>query len=158
MRNLETTKNSWAGNSLTKWYLARNPIRVTINFIVVYVSRYLPFLSLKSFLYGLLGAKIGKNVSFGLGATIDIFFPDLIEIGDNTVVGYNSTILCHEFLVAELRKGSVAIGKNVMIGANTTILAGVTIGDNASISAMSLVNRDVSEGERVQGVPIRSVE
>lgn len=157
MRNLETIKNKWEGNSLTKWYLARNPFRVTVNFTVIFLSRYLPFLSLKRFLYRLLGAKVGKNVSFGLGATLDIFFPDFIEIGDNSVIGYNSTILCHEFLVAELRKGKVIIGKNAMIGANSTILAGVTIGDNASISAMSLVNRDVSEGEKVQGVPIRSV-
>ena len=158
MRNLETIKNRWEGNSLAKWYLARNPVRVAINFIVIYLSRYLPFLSFKRFLYRLLGAKIGKNVSFGLGVTLDIFFIDLVEIGDNTVIGYNSTILCHEFLVPELRKGKVVIGKNVMIGANSTILAGVTIGDNASVSAMSLVNRDVSDGECVQGVPIRSVQ
>lgn len=29
-------------------------------------------------------------------AMFDIFFPELIEIGDNTIIGYNSTILAHE--------------------------------------------------------------
>ncbi|HEV8358919.1 MAG TPA: acyltransferase, partial [Candidatus Thermoplasmatota archaeon] len=89
----------------------------------------------------------------GLEATMDIFFPQLIEIGDDTIIGYNTTILCHEFLVAEWRTAPVRIGKRVTIGANCTILPGVTIADETVVSAHSLVNRDVAGF--VGGVPAR---
>ena len=88
-----------------------------------------------------LGMKIGQDVGIGLMAMVDIFHPEKISIGDKSVIGYNSTILCHEFLPDEYRLGEVEIGKNVLIGANTTILAGTKIGDGALVSAGSLVNR-----------------
>lgn len=158
MRKLKSYRHHWEGNSLVKWYLIRNPLRVIANFVVIYVCRYLPSLALKRFLYRRIGMKVGDKVSIGLGAVFDIFFPDKIEIGDNSIIGFNSVILCHEFLIEEWRNGKVSIGKGVMIGSNVTILPGVEIGDNAIISSMSLVNRDVSKGERVGGVPIRGLK
>jgi acetyltransferase-like isoleucine patch superfamily enzyme len=88
---------------------------------------------------------------------LDIFFPQDITIGEDTIIGYHSTILCHEFLRHEWRRGPVVIGRDVMIGANTTVLPGVVIGDGATISAGSLVNRDVPAGAIVGGVPIRLI-
>jgi len=154
MRRLEIFKVK-GKNSLQHWYKVKNPLRVVFDFIIIYTCRYLPSLSLKNFLYRLVGVKIGKDVSIGLAAVFDIFFPELIEIGDNSIVGYGVTIIAHEFLVKEWRKGRVKIGKNVMVGANSTIVAGVTIGDGATISACSLVNDDVPRGAFVGGVPAR---
>jgi len=74
---------------------------------------------------------------------LDIFYPELVEVGDNTLIGYNTVILAHEYLQNEYRTGRVQIGKSVMIGANCTILPGIRIGDGASISAMTLVNCDI---------------
>lgn len=127
------------------------------NFVVVYNCRYCPSLKLKNALYRLLGVKVGARVSAGLGVTMDMFFPQLIAIGDDSIIGYNTVILSHEFLTSELRTGPVEIGKNVMIGANCTILAGVRIGDGATISACSLVNSDVAPGAMVGGVPARTL-
>ena len=107
----------------------------------------------KDFL-GLCGMKLGKDVSIGLAAVFDIFYPELIEIGDDSIIGYNTTILAHEFLVKEFRTGKVKIGKKVLIGANTTILAGVEIGDGASICAATLVDRDVPSGAFAKGNPM----
>lgn len=98
--------------------------------------------------------KIGKDASIGLAAMFDIFYPERIEIGENTIIGYNVTVLAHEFLLEELRVGGVKIGKNVMVGANSTILAGVEIGDNCTVSAATLVDRDIPPGSYARGNPM----
>lgn len=156
MRKLNVIKSP-NRNSMLNWHDYKNPLIVVFNFIVIEIVKYIPALFAKRFLLRLLGVKVGKQVSVGLGVQFDIFFPELIEIGDNTILGYNATILCHEFLVAEFRKGPVKIGKNVMIGANSTILPGVTVGDNAVVGAMSLINKDVKTNMVVGGVPAREI-
>jgi acetyltransferase-like isoleucine patch superfamily enzyme len=156
MRDLEvySTKGK---NPMQYWYKIRNPLRVIINFLTIFICRYLPSLMLKNILYRSLGMKIGKDVSVALMVMFDIFFPEEIEIGSNSVIGYNTTILAHEYLVNEWRKGRVIIGKNVMIGANTTILPGIKIGDGAKISACTLVNKDIAPGAFVGGYPVRNL-
>lgn len=129
--------------------------RVARNFVVVYTCRYLPYLSWKNALYRRLGAHVGRRVAFALGATIDIFFPELVSVGDDSIIGYNTVILCHEYLRYELRTGRVVIGRDVVVGASCTILPGVVIGDGAVVSAHSLVNKDVPAGAMVGGVPAR---
>lgn len=103
-----------------------------------------------------MGIRVGSNVSIAPEVTMDFLFPQLIEIGDNTIIGYNSTILCHEFLVREYMTGPVVIGRDVMVGANTTILPGITIANGSVVAAHSLVNSDV-EGF-VGGVPARPLK
>ena len=145
-------------NSLWYWSEIKHPLRVAFNFFVIYLCRYIPSLRLKSILYRAIGIKVGENVSVGLGAIFDIFFPEMISIGDNSIIGYGSTILGHEFLIEEYRVGKVEIGNNVMVGANCTLLPGISIGDRSIISACSLVNRDVPSNTMVGGVPINIIE
>jgi len=86
-------------NSLWGWHHGRDPIIVAVNFIFLLVIRYSPFLQLKIECMKAMGIKAGQHVSMALEATVDIFYPELIEIGDNTVVGYRATILAHEYLI-----------------------------------------------------------
>lgn len=140
------------------WYFARvtgGYTRVARNAAIIQLARYVPFLPLKNALYRLLGMRVGANASVGLMVMFDIFFPQDVSLGEDCVIGYNSTILCHEFTRREWRRGPVVIGREVTIGANCTILPGVVIGAGATVSAMSLVNRDVPPGAFVGGVPIR---
>ena len=159
MREYETYPVNEGKNSLQYWTKFCSPLKVIKNFIIIEICRYSPSLKLKSYLARhFLGMRMGKAVSWGLMAMVDIFWPEKISIGDNCILGYNSTLLCHEFLIKELRLGKIQIGADVMIGANTTILPGVIIGDNAVVAAGSLVNRDVQPGEFVGGVPIRTLK
>ena len=144
-------------NSLQYWTSFVSPWRVAWNFAAIYLARFVPALSVKNALYRWRGMKVGRDVSVGLMAMFDVFFPEMITIGDNSVIGYNSTMLGHEFMVKEWRRGPIVIGRNVVIGANTTILPGVTIGDGAVVSAMSLVNRDIPAGAFAGGVPARVI-
>ncbi|MBW3022941.1 acyltransferase [Candidatus Woesearchaeota archaeon] len=158
MRNLKHFKSHGKHNSLWYWHKAKNPVIVTINFLVISLGRIMPSMAVKNFLYRLLGMRIGKNVSIGLMAMFDVFFPELIEIKDNSIIGYNATILCHEFKVDSWAKGKTVIGKNVLVAANSTVLAGVNIGDNSVVSAMSLVNKDVPEKTFVGGIPAKPIK
>jgi acetyltransferase-like isoleucine patch superfamily enzyme len=156
-RRLTELPNHGPLNALQYWPKFVHPLRVIWNFCCIYLAKYSPSLTMKVFLYRLTGAKIGKNVSVGLAVVFDVFYPHLITIHDNTVIGYNTVILCHEFLVRSARIGPVEIGPNVMIGANSTILAGVTIGRGTEVSAMSLVNQDLPPGVLAGGVPVRVI-
>jgi acetyltransferase-like isoleucine patch superfamily enzyme len=156
-RRLNVFKYEGEGNSLCQWHKAKSPLRVTFNFIIITLCKYMPSLRMKNRFYRMLGMKVGKNVSIAQGVMFDFFFPELIEIGDNSIVGYSSTILAHEFLIREWRTGKVEIGKNVMIGALVLVMPGVKIDDNAQVSAYSLVNKDVENGSLVGGIPIKRI-
>ncbi len=155
IRSLKSIKFSDGKNSLLHMYEVKNPIIVAINFLIIQISKFAPFFSLKNFLLGLIGIKIGKDVAISPFVTFDFFFPELISIGNNSIIGFNSTILCHEFLIKECRYGPVTIGSNVMVGANSTILPGISIGNAATISACSLINKDVKANSFVGGVPAK---
>ena len=143
------------GNSLHNWHKVGNPLRTCINFLFIYAARYAPSLSLKRFLLRAAGAHVAGGAALGLGATVDIFFPENIYVGADAIIGYNTVLLGHEFLQGEYRTGNVEIGARAMLGANCTVLPGVKVGEGASVSAMSLVNCDIPAGQTWGGVPAR---
>ncbi|MCD6590397.1 MAG: acyltransferase [Candidatus Aenigmarchaeota archaeon] len=144
------------GKSIRKWKKIRYPLRVLFNFLIITLCKFLPDKEFKNILYRRLGMKIGRNVRI-FGANLDIFFPELIEIGDNCTIGAYATILTHEFLNGHYKKGRVKIGNNVMIGAVTLVLPGIEIGDNSTVAAYSLVNKNVKPGAFVGGVPVKEI-
>lgn len=157
MRKTERYKVADA-NSLWRIYRTVSFFKVMKNFIVIQVARYTPFLRVKNWLYRtFLRMKVGHQTSFALMVMPDIMFPEKITVGNNSIIGYNTTILAHEYLIEEYRIGEVIIGDNVLIGANTTILPGVTIGDNAIVSAASLVHKNVPAGAFVGGNPMKVI-
>ncbi|MBL0386950.1 acyltransferase [Tumebacillus sp. ITR2] len=145
-------------NALWQLYKTVSFWKVVKNFIFIQISRYTPFVGVKNWIYRtFLRMEVGKQTAVALMVMMDIMFPELIKIGSNSIIGYNTTILSHEYLIHEYRLGRVTIGDNVMIGANSTLLPGITIGDGAVVAAGSLVNRDVPAGAFVGGNPIRII-
>ncbi|WP_042227167.1 acyltransferase [Paenibacillus popilliae] len=146
-------------NSLWQIYRSVSPWKGVWNFIWVQFARYCPSVQLKRWIYvHILKMKVGRHTAFGLMAMVDVFFPEYIEVGDNTIIGYNTTLLAHEYLTKEYRLGKVRIGSHVMIGANSTILAGVTIGDHAVIAAGTVVYKDVLPSQMVAGNPMQVIQ
>jgi len=145
-------------NSLWHVYKTVPFFKVVKNFMVIQAARYMPFLGVKNSLYRrFLKMKVGQNTAVALMVMVDIMFPEKISVGRNCVIGYNTTLLAHEYLVDEYRLGDIIIEDDVMIGANCTVLPGVTIGKSAIVSAGTLVHKDVPEESFVGGNPMRII-
>ncbi|MBX6378063.1 MAG: acyltransferase, partial [Clostridia bacterium] len=155
MRRVERHPVPGGGNAMRHWPRLAGFWRTVRNTAVLTVARYVPWFGVKNAFYRLVGMQVEPGATVGFMAMFDIFFPHLVRVGANSIIGYNTTVLCHEFLIGEYRVGPVDIGRNVMIGANCTILPGVRIGDGAVVAAHSLVNRDVPAGAFAAGVPAR---
>ena len=106
--------------------------------------------------YRALGAKIGKNCFVMSTRIWDL---DMLEVGDNSVIGGNVGISAH---AVEGKKGTmrpVKIGSNVSIGADTLILPGVTIEDNVVVGAKSLIPKGavLEKDSTYGGVPVKKI-
>ncbi|ASJ56050.1 acetyltransferase [Brevibacillus formosus] len=142
------------------WHMYRTVSfwKVMKNFIVIQLSRYTPIVSWKNWMYRtFLRMEVGQHSAVALMVMMDIMFPEKIKIGRNCVIGYNTTILAHEYLIDEYRLGEVIIEDAVLVGANTTILPGVTIGKGAIVAAGTVVHKDVPPGAFVGGNPMQLI-
>ncbi|WP_276271378.1 acyltransferase [Haloarcula litorea] len=144
-------------NSLFSWTDAKHPLRVMVNYAVILLCRISPSLRLKNWLLRRLGMTVETGVAWGLEATPDVFWPELITVREDAIVGYSATLLCHEFLQTEYRTGEVVVGERAMIGAGAVVLPGVEIGADAQVAANSLVTTDVPPETTVAGVPAEPV-
>ncbi len=142
-----------SANSLWHWPTARHPLRIAVNYLAIVLARHSPSLRAKNWLLRRIGVTVGTGVSWGLEATPDVFWPDLVVVHDDAIIGYDATLLCHEFLQKEYRTGPVVVGERAMIGAGAVVLPGVEIGAGASVAANSLVTEDVPPGATAIGVP-----
>ena len=88
--------------------------------VLVVVSFVMKGTPLKSKLYRFMGVHVGRNVEIMQGAWLDHFRPDLIFIGDDTLIGAYSRLSVHGYEGAgRFRFGLVEIGSNCTIGAGT---------------------------------------
>lgn len=106
--------------------------------------------------------KIGNNCHIGKDCFFDL--RDKVTIENNVVISMQCTFITHidmskSELSIKYRASSdeIVIGNNVYIGVKSTILKGVNLSSNVVIGAMSLVNKSVSEGEVVLGVPAKVI-
>lgn len=109
--------------------------------------------------------RIGNNVGISQGAFISV--RGSLEIGDETIIGPNVTIIAENHTSSNInvpirlqgvsRKG-IRIGKNCWIGAGATILDGVSIGDGAIIAAGAVVTKNIGSNEIVGGVPAKLIK
>lgn len=155
MRELTEVAPAGAAVHMHDWQRAFPFGRVMLHAAAILLSRYIPWPRAKNAWLRVVGVRVGKGAAVGLGATLDIFRPDLIRIGQGAIIGYNVTILTHEFRPDGVFVGPVTVGDGALIGANATLLAGVAVGEGAWVAAGAVVARDVPAGAHVAGVPAR---
>jgi len=109
------------------------------------------------------GAKIGCNVKI----SSHTFICEGVTIEDEVFVGHNVSFINDKYPRATMDGGlktnadwvcvSTLVKRGASIGTSATILCGVTIGENATIGAGSVVTRDVPANGVVAGVPARAL-
>ncbi len=90
--------------------------------ILVAISFVMKGTPLKNRLYRLMGIHVGRNVEIMQLVWLDHFRPELIFIGDNTLLGAYTRVTVHAYEGrGKFRYGLVEIGANCTIGAGTGI-------------------------------------
>jgi acetyltransferase-like isoleucine patch superfamily enzyme len=142
--------------------------------------------------------KIGENVKFGVRNSPYYYSgytyldarrkESYIEIGDNTIINNNFTIISdgkkiiikkncligtnveivdsnfhgispkNRFGGNDVEKDDVTIEENVFIGNNVSILKGVTIGSNSVIGNGTIVTKDIPENVIAAGCPAKIIK
>jgi len=114
-----------------------------------------PFNNPKLLILRRLVAKVGRNVHIAVDVWIDPLFPDLLEIGDDVIIGVGAKIAFHECTAATFTVGRVRIGKGAVIGGFALLVCGVEVGPGATVGGGSVVRRSVPPGATVIGNPAR---
>ena len=106
---------NWRLVNLGFWRRASLVILVAVTFLMKGTP-------LKNRVFRLMGVHIGRNVEIMQMAWLDHFRPELIFIGDNTLIGAYSRFTVHAYEgQGRFRYGIIEVGKNCVIGAGTGI-------------------------------------
>jgi non-ribosomal peptide synthetase-like protein len=140
--------------SMGAWrWASYNALTLVFRFTFVNWVRVTPLLPLY---HRLMGARIGRRVQINTAVIAD---QNLVEIGDDSVIGGDVTRVCHSAERGRLVTAPVRIGKNVTVGLMAVVFPGCTIGDGAVVAAGSVLSKGtrVGPGETWAGVPARRV-
>lgn len=106
--------------------------------------------------------RLGHNVYMNFNCIV--LDCNTVEIGDNTFFGPNVQVYTatHPVRAEERIKGPemafpIRIGNNVWVGGSSVILPGVTIGDNSTIAAGSVVTKSIPANVVAGGNPCRVI-
>lgn len=98
--------------------------------------------------------SIGERVEIGSFTIIDA--KEGVSIEDDVKIGWNCSIFSNSSI--DNKKGKIILKKGCRIGANSVIMPGVIIGENATVGANSLVNKNVPTNEVWFGTPAKKTQ
>lgn len=105
------------------------------------------------FRYRRMGMKIGDGCRISRHAKLDLTNPKGVEIGDYTLVSFDTAVLTHDFIYR--KHVTTRIGSFCFIGARAVVMPGVEIGDHVVVGAGSVVVSDIPPNCLVGGNPAK---
>ena len=102
------------------------------------------------------GARLGRRVFIN---TLSIADHNLLELGDDVVIGADVHISGHTVEAGMVKTGRVRVGSNVTIGLGSVIDIDVEIGDGCQIGAFTLVPKHarLEPNSVYVGIPARKL-
>lgn len=130
-----------------------NALILLVRYTCINFMRVTPFINL---FHRVMGMKIGARVQINTAIIGD---SNLIEIGDDTVIGGDVTLVAHSAEHGQLVTARVKIGSRVTVGLMAVIFPGVEVGDGAMIAANAILPKgtQVGPGEIWGGVPAKKI-
>jgi len=127
-----------------KWFLN---VLITAEHEIFFFSNVRFFRSLRILAYRLQGAKIHQESLFP--NDLNCYEPELISIGDKSVVGMGSYLTCHYFggQTKKLRIAPITIGDFCLVGAEAHLQPGVILEDHVTIGTGSILGLRVKVSE-----------
>ena len=126
-----------------------NALILLVRYTCINFMRVTPFINL---FHRMMGMKLGARVQINTAVIGD---SNLIEVGDDTVIGGDVTLVAHSAERGQLVTDRVKIGSRVTVGLMAVIFPGVEIGDGAVIAPVAILPKGtkVGPGEVWGGVP-----
>jgi acetyltransferase-like isoleucine patch superfamily enzyme len=135
-------------------------IKNTLFMLLAYAC---PSVTLRIWFHRLRGVNIGKGCYIGMFCFIDNLYPEYIYIEDGASVNAGSMLISHFNPLIRFKKviqakvSPVIIKSGALVAVKCVILPGVVIGENAIVSAGSVVQDDVESCTLVRGNPAKKV-
>jgi len=98
--------------------------------------------------------NLGNQVEIGSFTVIDAKYGVTIE--DNVKIGWSCSIFSNSTI--DNKKGKIILKQGCNLGAHSVVLPGITIGENATVGANSLVNKNIPSNEIWVGSPAHKIK
>jgi len=98
--------------------------------------------------------NLGNKVEIGSFSVFDA--KEGIVIEDNVKIGWSCSIFSNSTI--DNKKGKIVLKKGCKIGANSVIFPGITIGEDATVGANSLVLQNIPDNEIWLGSPAKKLK
>lgn len=134
------------------WHQINGLIRPIVNAEIIELCKFLPYMPGidKNNFYRAVGIKIGKNTTIAPRVQFDYFHPELIEIGNNCLVGDAAKFWTHDYRLDSFMVGQIKIGDNVKIGSES-VIGPSKIDHNVIINFGALVYGNIPANTIVKG-------
>jgi acetyltransferase-like isoleucine patch superfamily enzyme len=133
------------------------------NTLLMLVAYACPYVKLRILCHRLRGVTIGKGCYIGMFCFIDNLYPEYVYIEDEASVNAGTMLITHfnpliRFKsIIKAKVSPIVIKKGAIIAVRCVVLPGVVIGENAIVSAGSVVSEDVEAFTLVRGNPARKI-
>lgn len=130
--------------------------------LLILISMWHPNLDTRRKLLRKRGVDVGEHCWIDQGVRIEVTTPKAVIIEDYAGLAYCAEVHSHDaglnnIVDVPMRVKPTVLKRNCIIGSYAIIMPGVTVGENAGVTAGAVVTVDVPDGAVVAGNPAKQI-